>query len=320
VDEKSNGMPDQASVRRAARIARTWACAIAALAAAGAGCAGLTRTQPTYNIDRISRSGEAFFAFLQSPGKTIDEIRALLPGARTDSVYLIDENVTNEELGEYIQGEASDHPFEIFLRVTVSTENQHVYRYIVKGDWRSVKMGYGSLQHPELYDAIYLHTHPKGKRILPNSIPDYIHAETFPIVSTLLVGNGIPIEFERIERRDDEIDQLEVDGREFSLKRPERKRIRTKEQQRRTRRDDNDALRRLDRIFREEIETGHERVVLRNSEGMLVTYDRNRALTERLDEVYANAGITVPTSDDDFSAPTQIGSTPASKTSLQLGF
>ncbi len=320
MDEKSNWMPDQASVRRAARIARTWTCAIAALAAAGAGCAGLTRTQPTHNIDRISRSSQAFFAFLQSPGKTIDEIRALLPGARTDSVFLINENVTNEELGEYIQGEASEHPFEIFLRVTVSTENQHVYRYIVKGDWRSVKMGYGSLQHAELYDAIYLHTHPKGKRIIPNSIPDYIHAETFPIVSTLLVGNGIPIEFESIKRRGDDIDQLEVDGRAFSLKRPARKRLLTKEQQRRAQRDDNEALRRLDRIFREKVESGHERVVLRNSEGMLITYDRNRALTQRLDEVYTSAGIIVPTGSDELSAPTQIGHTPTSNTSLQLGF
>ncbi len=311
-------MPDRASVRRGTGIAQTWACAIFALAAAG--CAGLTRTQPTHNIDRISRSSEAFFAFLQSPGRTIDEIRVLLPSARTDSVYLIDENVTNEELGEYIQEEASEHPFEIFLRVTVSTENQHVYRYIVKGDWRSVKMGYGSLQHPELYDAIYLHTHPRGKRILPNSIPDYIHAETFPIVSTLLVGNGIPIEFERIERRGDDIDQLEVDGHKFSLKRPAHKRLRTKEQQRRAQRDDNDSVRRLDRIFREKVATGHERVVLRNSEGMLVSYDRNRPLAERLDEVYASAGIVVPTGVDDFSTPTQIGGTPAANTSLPLGF
>ncbi len=61
-------------------------------------------------------------------------------------------------------------------------------------------MGYESLQHPELYDAIYLHTHPRGKRIIPNSIPNYIHAETFRVVSTLLVGDGIPIEFESIER------------------------------------------------------------------------------------------------------------------------
>jgi len=118
-------------------------------------------------------------------------------GASIGSVFLIDENVTNEELGEYIQSEASDYPFEIFLRVTVSTADQRVYRYIVKGDWRSVKMGYGSLQHPELYDAIYLHTHPRGKRLIPNSIPDYIHAGTFRFVSTLLVGNGISIEFEK---------------------------------------------------------------------------------------------------------------------------
>ncbi len=62
-------------------------------------------------------------------------------------------------------------------------------------------MGYRSLQLPELYDAIYLHTHPRDKRVLPNSISDYIHADTFRFVSTLVVGNGIPIEFESTDGR-----------------------------------------------------------------------------------------------------------------------
>jgi hypothetical protein len=296
-------MPDRASAQRAERIARTWACAVAALAIAWAGCAGLAAARLTQHIDRVSRSREAFFAFLQSPGKTIDEIRKLMPDAGIDSVYLIDENVTNEELGEYIQSEASDYAFEIFLRVTVSTANQHVYRYIVKGDWRSVKMGYRLLQHPDLYDAIYLHTHPRSKRIIPNSIPDYIHAESFRIVSTLLVGGGIPIEFESIEGSRSSVDQFEVDGRRFSLKRPEKQRLRSYERLRRSQHNADDAARELDRIFRENVELGHERVVLQNSEGMLITYERNRTLGRRLDEVYRDAGLLLPMGSDNPASP-----------------
>jgi hypothetical protein len=202
-------MSDQAGARKAARIARSWVCAIAAFSgAAMAGCVGPSGALRAERIDRVSRSSESFSAFLQSPGKTIDEIRELMPDAKADSVYLIDENVTNEELGEFIQQEAGGYSFEIFLRVTVSTENKRVYRYVVEGDWRSVKMGYGSLLHAELYDAIYLHTHPQGKRVIPNSISDYIHAETFKIVSTLLVGNGIAIEFESIEQSEDRVDRV----------------------------------------------------------------------------------------------------------------
>jgi hypothetical protein len=313
-------MPAQTSTRQATRIAQTWFCAIACLAAAGAGCASLTRTQSTHNIDRVSRSGEAFLAFLHSAGRTIGEIRELLPGARTDSVFLIDENVTNEELGEYIQREVCDQPFEVFLRVTVSTENQRVYRYIVKGDWRSVKMGYGSLQNAEFYDAIYLHTHPKNKRIIPNSISDYIHAETFRIVSTLLVGNGIPIEFESIERSASRVDHFEVDGKVFSLKRPERVRVRSKGQLRRRKRDAEESARELDRIFTENVKAGHERVALRNSDGMLVTYERNRALSRRLNEVYRNAGLLLPMGGDSFASQSGINDARASDTSRPLGF
>jgi hypothetical protein len=301
-------------------MARTWACAAAALAAAWAGCAGLTAARPANNIDRVSRSREAFFAFLQSPGKTIDEIRNFMPNAGVDSVYLIDENVTNEELGEYIQSEASDYAFEIFLRVTVSTADQHVHRYIVKGDWRSVKMGYRSLQHPELYDAIYLHTHPRSKRVIPNSIPDYIHAESFRIVSTLLVGGGIPIEFESIERNRSGVDPFEIDGRRFSLKRPEKQRLRSSERLRRRQHDADDAVRELDRIFRENVEIGHERVALRNSEGMLLTYERNRTLDRRLDEVYRNAGLVLPTGGDNPASPSDITRTTPPETSRPLGF
>jgi len=299
-------MPNRARAQQVERIARAWVCAVAALAAAWAGCAGPTGTRPAHDIDRVSRSRESFFSFFPSPGKTIGEIRELIPNAGVDSVYLIDENVTNEELGDYIQTEASGYPFEVFLRVTVSIANQRVYRTLVKGDWRSVKMGYGSLQHPELYDAIYLHTHPRGKRIIPNSIPDYIHAESFKIVSTLLVGNGISIEFESIEKSGSGIDQFEVDGRRFSLKRPEKKRLRSKEQLRRSQRDEGDAVRELDRVFRRHVESGHERVALRNSEGMLVTYERNRALGERLDEVYRDAGLHLPMGGEKFAAPSGI--------------
>jgi hypothetical protein len=293
---------------------------IAALSAAWAGCAGLTATPPSHKIDRVSRSGEAFLAFLQSPGNTIDEIRGFMRSARIDSVYLIDEDVTNEELAEYIQFEASDYPFEIFLRVTISTANRRVYRYIVKGDWRSVKMGYGALQHPELYDAIYLHTHPRGKRIIPNSIPDYIHAGSFGFVSTLLVGNGIPIEFESIEGSESGVDWFEVDGQRFSLKRPEKQRSRSKEHLRRNRRDVDDAVRELDRVFKKNVAAGHERVALRNSEGMLVTYDRNRGLDRRLNEVYRNADLPLPTGDDNLTSSSDITRTPPPKTPPPIGF
>jgi hypothetical protein len=284
------------------------------------GCAELTATPRAHDIDRVSRSSEAFLAFLQSPGRTIDEIREFIPNARIDSVYLIDENVTNKELGEYIQSEASNYPFEIFLRVTVSTANRHVYRYIVKGDWRSVKMGYGSFQHAELYDAIYLHTHPRGKRIIPDSIPDYVHAETFKIVSTLLVGDGIPIEFESIERNGSGVDQFEVDGRRFSLKRPEKRHLRSKEQRRRGRRNVDDAVQELDRIFRENVETSYERVALKNSEGMLITYERNRALDRRLDEVYRNAGLLLPMADDNLASQSDITHTTHPETTYPFGF
>lgn len=294
MDEEFSWMSDRKSAERAERSARSWARAVALLTGAWLGCAGLTVAPPADNIDRVSRSGEAFFDFLQSRGRTIEEIRALMPDARIDSLYLIDEKVTNEELGEYIQLEASEYPFEIFLRVTVSTEDQHVYRYLVKGDWRSVKMGYGSLSNPEFYDAIYLHTHPRGKRILPNSLSDYLHAESLTTASRLLVGDGIPIEFESAARNKSGVDYFEIDDRSFSLKRPEQKRLRSKEQRRRNHSDADDAVRELDRIFRENVEAGCERIALRNSEGMLVTYERSRALSQRLDEVYRAAGIGLP--------------------------
>ena len=313
-------MPDHANAQHAARIARRWVCGIAALAAAWTGCAGLMDAQPAQNIDRVSRSSKTFAAFLQSSGKTIGEIRALMPSVRTDAVYLIDENVTNEELGEYIQHEASGYPFEIFLRVTVSTATRRAYRYIVKGDWRSVKMGYGSIQHPDLYDAIYLHTHPRDKRVIPNSISDYVHAETFKIVSTLLVGNGIPIEFESIGRSEYGVDHFEVDGQEFSLNRPVRERIRSKEQLRRRRRDANDSVQQLNRIFTENVKNGHERVVLRNSEGMLITYERNRALNHRLNEVYRDAGLLLPMGGDGIAASSDLPHTAPLDSPRPLGY
>jgi len=301
-------------------LAGIWLGATAALAALLVlGCAGLSGPS-TPKVDQVSRSGEAFFHFLQSPGKSIAEIRELVPGAKTDSVYLIDENVTNEELGEYIQREASEYPFEIFLRVTVSKIDQHVYRYIVKGDWRSVKMGYGSLAQPELYDAIYLHTHPRDKRVIPNSIPDYIHAETFRNVSTLLVGSGIPIEFESIPRREDKVDTFDIDGREFSRTRVEPERPRTREQARRSHGDADDDARELDRIFTENVEAGHDRVVLQNSEGMRIIYERSRPVDQRLNEVYRSAGLDLPSRADGAASRGEITQAPPSESSRPLGF
>jgi len=305
---------------KASGWAGSWRGATTALAALLAlGCAGLSGPS-TPKVDQISRSGETFFRFLQSPGKSIAEIRELVPGAKTDSIYLVDENVTNEELGDYIQREASEYPFEIFLRVTVSKIDQHVYRYIVKGDWRSVKMGYGSLAQPELYDAIYLHTHPRDKRVIPNSIPDYIHAETFRNVSTLLVGSGIPIEFESIPRREDKIDTFDVDGRKFSRTRVEPKRPRTAEQARRSHGDADDDARALDRIFTENVEAGHERVVLQNSEGMRVVYERSRPVDQRLNEVYRNAGLDLPSGTDGAASRGEITQAPPSESPRPLGF
>jgi hypothetical protein len=181
-------------------------------------------------------------------------------------------------------------------------------------------MGFRSLQHPELYDAIYLHTHPRDKRVIPNSISDYIHAKTFGTVSTLLVGNGIPIEFESIEQRRTGVDLFEVDGHEFSLERPKRKRIRSKEPLRRRRREPNDAVHELNRIFVENVRNGHERVALRNSEGMLVTYERNRTLSRRLNEVYRDAGLRLPTDGGSFAASIGISHTSPSDSARPLGY
>ena len=194
------------------------------LAAAWAGCAGLTDSED----DGV---------FLQS-GKTIDRS---LPSARTRCT--------------------SSRSASLIGRITVT---------------RSLREnGIRIATAPGTNDAIYLHTHPRGKRIIHGHRLRSV--KTF-IVSTLLVGNGTSIEFESIERSDSGVDQFEVDGRRFLLKRPEKQRFRSKEQRRRSRRNADDAVRELDRIFRENVETGHERVALQNSEGMLVTYERNRAL------------------------------------------
>jgi hypothetical protein len=104
------------------------------------------------------------------------------------------------------------------------------------------------------------------------------------------------------------------------LKRPEKQRFRSKEQRRRSRRNADDAVRELDRIFRENVETGHERVALQNSEGMLVTYERNRALGRRLDEVYRNAGLRLPMGGDNFASPSDITPTIQPETARPLGF
>jgi hypothetical protein len=139
-------------------------------------------------------------------------------------------------------------------------------------------------------------------------------------VSTLLVGNGIAIEFESIERSGSDVDRLEVDGRRFSLKRPERRRLRTREHRRRSRHNADDAVRELDRIFRKNVEAGHERVALQNSEGMLVTYERNRILGRRLDEVYRKAGLLLPMGGGNLASPSDITPTIHSETTHPLGF
>jgi hypothetical protein len=79
-------------------------------------------------------------------------------------------------------------------------------------------------------------------------------------------------------------------------------------------------VRELDRIFRENVETGHERVALQNSEGMLVTYERNRGLDRRLDEVYRNAGLLLPMRGDNPTSPSDITRTIHPETTHPLGF
>jgi len=304
----------------AGKVASRSLCGIAAITTVWIGCAVLTPEPRSLKIDNVSRSSEAFFAFLESRGKLIAEIREAIPSAKMDSVFLIDEMVTNEELGDYVQIEASAYPFEIFLRITVSTTNQRVYRYIVKGDWRNVKMGYGSLEHPELYDAIYLHTHPRERRIVPNSISDYMHAASFRNVTTLIVGDGIPIEFESIDSSKDGVDRFNVDGREFSYERPAQVSVRSPQQRRHGVRDADADVLELDRIFRENVEAGHERVTLRNSDGMLVTYDRDQTVRSRLNQVYRDAGLPLPTGVDDITAPGDISQTPPAGAPQPVGF
>ena len=90
-------------------------------------------------------------------------------------------------------------------------------------------MGYRALSHDDLYDAIYLHTHPDEKRILPVSLNDFIHAGAFPGVMTLVVGDEIALEFETGDSRRSET-VLEADGSILELKRPGREAIRNKHQ------------------------------------------------------------------------------------------
>jgi hypothetical protein len=79
-------------------------------------------------------------------------------------------------------------------------------------------------------------------------------------------------------------------------------------------------VRELDRVFRENVEAGHERVALRNSEGMLITYERNRAVDRRLNEVYRNADLPLPTGGDNLRSSSDITRTPPPKTPPPLGF
>jgi hypothetical protein len=70
----------------------------------------------------------------------------------------------------------------------------------------------------------------------------------------------------------------------------------------------------------ENVEAGRERVALQNSEGMLVTYDRNRALDRRLNEVYRNADLPLPTGGDSLTSSSDVTRTPSPKTAPPLGF
>jgi hypothetical protein len=266
------------------------------------GCAGLPRSNRqrrprNLNIDRVSRSDQDFFEFLQAPGLSIAEIRSRLPQSEVDSVFLIDPAITNEELGEYLTTDASEYPFEIFLRVIVSLINQQVYRYLVRGGKRNVKMGHGFVSHSKLYDAIYLHTHPKGKRIIPNSIGDYMHADFSQDVQTLLVGDGIHIEFKTVAPHSpasDSVDVLIADGTETSFKRPYVGWVHSKAQADRRILDQEAPAFRLDHAFREKVGAGHKLITVKSADGMLVLYDRDRTLSSRLNEVYVEAQLPLP--------------------------
>jgi hypothetical protein len=257
------------------------------------GALGCVSAPAGTNVDRVSRTGIEFFTFLQSRGSSVAELRSSLPEARVDSIFLIDPNVSNAELADFVRVDASGYPFEIFLRVIVSKVNHQVYRYVVRGDWRGVKMGYRALSRSDLYDAIYLHTHPDEKRILPVSLNDFIHASVFPDVMTLVVGGGIALEFETADSTQSET-VLDVDGSSTALKRPVRVQIRNKHQATNRRRDAEGVTFKLDRLFRQKVHSGHRRVTLQNPEGMLVTFDRDQTLTQRLDAVYLEADIALP--------------------------
>jgi hypothetical protein len=79
-------------------------------------------------------------------------------------------------------------------------------------------------------------------------------------------------------------------------------------------------VRELDHIFSKNVEAGHERIALRNSEGMLVTYERNRVLDRRLDEVYREAGLLVPMGGDDLASQSDITPKMHPETTNPLGF
>jgi hypothetical protein len=271
-------------------------------AALGAGCAGTAMGRRNLNIDRVSQSDQRFFEFLQAPGHSIAEIRTLLPRAKLDSVFLIDPAITNKELAEYITVGASDYPFEIFLRVIVSLINQQVYRYLVRGGKRNVKMGYRLASQPSLYDAIFLHTHPKGTRIIPNSIGDYMHAELSGEVRTLLVSDGVHIEFKTVALPSpaaDSVDILITDGTETSFKRPFVGINRRNPHLKQRPLDPDAPAAQLDHAFREKVQAGHKKITIKSADGMLITYDRDKPLFSRLNQVYKDAKLPLPTGNGD---------------------
>jgi len=53
---------------------------------------------------------------------------------------------------------------------------------------------------------------------------------------------------------------------------------------------------------------------------MLITYERNRTLSQRLNEAYRNAGIVLPMGGESFASQSDVTEAPPSHESHPLGF
>jgi hypothetical protein len=100
----------------------------------------------------------------------------------------------------------------------------------------------------------------------------------------------------------------------------ELERIGSKEQLRRNRSDVDDAARALNRTFVKNLKNGHERVALRISDGMLISYERNRPLNQRLNEAYRDASLHLPTGGGGFESSSDISHKSPSDTLRPLGY